>query len=49
MLANPLRELLATPPFALKDGAVTLDESPGLGVEPYLQATRGYLVAVADV
>lgn len=46
---NPLRELLATPPFALKDGAVTLDESPGLGVEPDLQATRGYLVAVADV
>lgn len=45
---NPLRELLATPPFALTDGAVTLDESPGLGVVPDLQATRGYLVAVAD-
>lgn len=46
---NPLRELLATPPFTLADGAVTLDESPGLGVVPDLQATRGYLVDVADI
>lgn len=46
---NPLRECLAMPPFALKDGTVTLGEAPGLGVEPDLQATRDYLVAVADV
>lgn len=46
---NPLRECLATPPFTLTNGAVTLGEAPGLGVEPDLQAAHGYLVAVADV
>lgn len=46
---NPLRECLATPPFALTNGAVTLGEAPGLGVEPDLQATRDYLVDVAAV
>ena len=44
---NPLRDLLATPQFALRDGAVLLDASPGLGVEPDLQATRDFVVRVA--
>lgn len=46
---NPLRELLAQPAFTLQDGAVVLGEAPGLGVEPDLHATRGYLVSVAGV
>lgn len=45
---NPLRELLAVPAFTLHDGAVVLDETPGLGVEPDLQAARGYIVKMAD-
>nr|WP_145549202.1 mandelate racemase/muconate lactonizing enzyme family protein [Variovorax boronicumulans] len=44
---NPLRDLLATPPFTLHDGAVLLDAAPGLGVEPDLLATRDFLVSVA--
>ena len=44
---NPLRELLAMPAFALVDGAVQLDERPGLGVEPDLAACRDFLVEVA--
>lgn len=43
---NPLRELLAMPAFALVDGAVRLDERPGLGVAPDLQACRDFLVGV---
>ncbi|QHJ01148.1 mandelate racemase/muconate lactonizing enzyme family protein [Xylophilus rhododendri] len=44
---NPLRELLALPTFQLVDGAVQLDERPGLGVEPDLQACRDFIVQVA--
>lgn len=43
---NPLRELLAMPSFTLIDGAVLLGQSPGLGVEPDLQATREFMVQV---
>ena len=46
---NPLRELLATPQFALRDGAVLLDAAPGLGVEPDLQATRDFLVSAVEI
>lgn len=49
--ANPnvLRELLAMPVFALKDGAVTLNQAPGLGVEPDLVATRDFVVQVTGI
>lgn len=46
---NPLRELLACPAFTLHDGAVVLNEAPGLGVEPDLQAARGYIVKLPGV
>lgn len=46
---NPLRELLAAPAFTLHAGAVVLDEAPGLGVEPDLQAARGYLVNMPEL
>lgn len=45
--ANPLRELLAMPTFALVKGAVQLDNRPGLGVVPDLVACRDYIVEVA--
>ncbi|MBZ8141842.1 mandelate racemase [Rubrivivax gelatinosus] len=41
---NPLRELLAQPPFVLDAGAVRLDDTAGLGVEPDLRAARRFLV-----
>lgn len=44
---NPLREWLAQPGFRLVDGAVSLDERPGLGVEPDLIACRDFVVEVA--
>lgn len=37
---NPLRSLLAPPLAALHDGAITLGEAPGLGIEPDLAACR---------
>ncbi|OZI79987.1 mandelate racemase/muconate lactonizing enzyme family protein [Bordetella genomosp. 2] len=44
---NPLRDLLAEPSFAVRDGLVRLPAAPGLGVAPNLQACRPYAVAVA--
>jgi D-galactarolactone cycloisomerase len=41
---NPLRELLAVPNFAVRDGAVRLSNAPGLGVAPDLDACRQYLI-----
>jgi L-alanine-DL-glutamate epimerase-like enolase superfamily enzyme len=43
---NPLRDLLAAPGFQVNDGAVSLTDEPGLGVEPMLDAARPYLVPV---
>jgi L-alanine-DL-glutamate epimerase-like enolase superfamily enzyme len=43
---NPLRDLLAAPDFQVSDGAVSLTDEPGLGVEPMLDAARPYLVPV---
>lgn len=37
---NPLRSLLAPALASLKDGAITLGEAPGLGIEPDLTACR---------
>ncbi len=44
---NPLRDLLALPAFALVDGAVQLEDRPGLGVEPDLVSCRDFIVEVA--
>ena len=41
---NALREGLAEPPFSVQDGAVTLGDRPGLGVEPDLAACRAFQV-----
>jgi D-galactarolactone cycloisomerase len=41
---NPLRQLLAEPYPEVHDGASTLPDQPGLGVEPNLADLRGYLV-----
>lgn len=41
---NPLRELLATPQPRVDEGRVTLSQEPGLGVEPDMDAVRGFLV-----
>lgn len=41
---NPLRDMLARPPFVLEAGAVRLDDTAGLGVEPDLRAARRFLV-----
>lgn len=40
---NPLRETLASPYPGLSEGIVTLSDRPGLGVEPDLEAARGFL------
>jgi L-alanine-DL-glutamate epimerase-like enolase superfamily enzyme len=39
---NPLRDLLAVPAPAVHDGAVTLSDTPGLGVAPDLDAVREF-------
>ncbi|MGY2491057.1 mandelate racemase/muconate lactonizing enzyme family protein [Cupriavidus sp. CP313] len=39
---NPLREVLAQPAFHLMDGCVQLNDSPGLGVAPDLNACREF-------
>lgn len=41
---NPLRGLLGAPDFVVDDGWVTLPRTPGLGVQPLLEAARPYLV-----
>lgn len=46
---NPLRDLLAAPRFALVDGAVQLGDTPGLGVEPDMDACRDFIVPVSMV
>jgi L-alanine-DL-glutamate epimerase-like enolase superfamily enzyme len=43
---NPLREMLAVPMFPLAEGAVQLDDRPGLGVVPDLVACRDFIVEV---
>lgn len=43
---NPLREMLAVPRFPLAEGAVQLDDRPGLGVVPDLVACRDFIVEV---
>lgn len=43
---NPLREMLASPDFTVRNGQATLSDEPGLGVEPLLDAARPYLVPV---
>jgi L-alanine-DL-glutamate epimerase-like enolase superfamily enzyme len=45
---NPLRDLLAVPAPAVHDGAVTLGDTPGLGVSPDLDAVREFQCALAD-
>lgn len=45
---NPLRHLLAEPDFQVVNGKVTLNDRPGLGAEPLLEAARPYLVAVEE-
>ncbi|HEY8608063.1 MAG TPA: mandelate racemase/muconate lactonizing enzyme family protein [Noviherbaspirillum sp.] len=39
---NPLRDILAAPALALRDGVVELGEQPGLGVTPDLDAVREF-------
>lgn len=46
---NPLREALARPQPAVREGRVELGEAPGLGVEPDLEASRRYAVTSATV
>ena len=46
---NPLRESLAVPAMTLSDGKVQLGSAPGLGVEPDLDASREFIVAVSTV
>ncbi|KTT18846.1 mandelate racemase/muconate lactonizing enzyme family protein [Pseudacidovorax intermedius] len=41
---NPLRDLLATPVFALEEGAVQLGTMPGLGVQPDLGAAQVFRI-----
>jgi D-galactarolactone cycloisomerase len=41
---NPLRDMLATPAWSLKEGVVSLSSLPGLGVTPDLAAARGFIV-----
>lgn len=41
---NPLRDLLATPVFALEEGAVHLGTTPGLGVQPDLKAAQAFRI-----
>ena len=41
---NPLREQVL--PLKVVDGWATLPDTPGLGVEPDLQALASYLVVV---
>ncbi|MBO9644868.1 MAG: mandelate racemase/muconate lactonizing enzyme family protein [Pseudacidovorax sp.] len=43
---NALRDLLATPVFALEEGAVHLGMKPGLGVQPDLGAAQAFRVAL---
>ncbi|WP_295550370.1 mandelate racemase/muconate lactonizing enzyme family protein [uncultured Pseudacidovorax sp.] len=43
---NPLRDLLATPVFALEEGAVHLGTTPGLGVQPDLGAAQAFRIAL---
>lgn len=43
---NPLRDLLATPVFALEEGAVHLGRTPGLGVQPDLGAAQAFRIAL---
>ncbi|RDI24094.1 L-alanine-DL-glutamate epimerase-like enolase superfamily enzyme [Pseudacidovorax intermedius] len=42
--SNPLRDLLATPVFALEEGAVHLGMKPGLGVQPDLGAAQAFRI-----
>ena len=41
---NPLRELLANPYPPLQNGSITLNDQPGLGIEPNLQAVQAFQV-----
>ncbi|AOB31447.1 mandelate racemase [Bordetella sp. H567] len=42
---NPLRDLFAGDCLRPREGVVSLPEAPGLGVEPDIEAARGYLVS----
>jgi L-alanine-DL-glutamate epimerase-like enolase superfamily enzyme len=46
---NPLRELLAGPLPAVRDGALTLNNLPGLGAQPNFTDMAGYLVTSSIV
>ena len=41
---NPLRELLARPLPKIVNGAVSLSDQPGLGIEPDLAALKPFLI-----
>jgi L-alanine-DL-glutamate epimerase-like enolase superfamily enzyme len=43
---NPLRELLACPLPKISDGAVSLSDQPGLGIEPDLVALKPFLINI---
>ncbi|MEH2546564.1 L-alanine-DL-glutamate epimerase-like enolase superfamily enzyme [Bradyrhizobium sp. AZCC 2262] len=42
---NPLREGFCGPVADVRDGAITLNDSPGLGIEPELSSITQYRTA----